>query len=373
MSEILSVRRTVGLMSGTSRDGIDAALLETDGDTQVAPGAWLILPYERAFRRRLADAVKLARRDGRAAAPELAELEGELTDRHAEAVERLLREAGLSAGEIDLIGFHGQTLLHRPEAGLTWQLGDPARLARRLGVPVVGDFRSTDIAAGGQGAPIAPVYHRARFLGSAASSPAAVLNLGGVANVTWADLTGSFESDILAFDCGPGNALIDDWVAASTGESFDADGRLARAGAVDEAVLARLLENPFFAAKPPKSLDRDAFSPKAVEGLSAEDGAATLTAFTAAAVAAGEVHFPAPAKAWYVAGGGGQNPALMAALQARLAAPVGPVKALGWRGEALEAELMAYLAVRCLARLPATFPGTTGVSAPLPAGRVFEP
>lgn len=354
----------VGLMSGTSLDGIDAALIETDGRSRVEPLAFLSEPYDPAFRRRLQ-----ALLGGRAEAAAVASVEAELTDRHAEAVRRLLAEAGRGAGEIAVVGFHGQTILHEPERRRTWQIGDGQRLAEALGIRVVADFRSADVAAGGEGAPFAPLYHAARASGL--ERPLAVLNLGGVGNVTW--IGGGGPEDLLAFDTGPANALIDDWVAARAGLACDLDGRLAFAGAVDEALLARLLDNPYFRRRPPKSLDRDAWDVSPLAALTTADGAATLTAFTAASVAAALPLLPAPPTRWLATGGGRRNPALLQALRAALGAPVEPVEAVGWNGDAIEAEAFAYLAVRSLAGLPLSLPGTTGVPAPQTGGRTFEP
>lgn len=374
MSSPSKPRLFLGLMSGTSRDGIDAALIQTDGAEAVHPGDWLTRPYESAFRDRLADASGLARRQGLEARAGLQDLENELTDRHAEAVEALLTQARVDASAVAAVGFHGHTLVHRPEAALSWQLGDPVRLARRLGVPVVGAMREADLEAGGQGAPVAPIYHAVRLHHAyAAPGRVAVLNLGGVANVTWIDRKLDERAGLLAFDCGPGNALIDDWVKAETGADFDDNGRLADAGEVDREILGRLMDHPFFEAPAPKSLDRDTFTYEAARGLSTADGAATLAAFTVEGVAAARAQFPAPVGAWYVTGGGRHNRSLMDGLAERLELPVAPVEALGWRGDALEAELMAYLAARNLAGLPATFPATTGAAAPTVAGRLFTP
>jgi len=374
MSPPAQPRLFLGLMSGTSRDGVDAALLTTDGRDLVTPGDWLTLPYDPVFRDRLADAAKLARREGLAAKGQLSGVEAELTDCHTRAVCELLDKTRADAAAIGAIGFHGHTLVHRPEAGLSWQLGDSARLARALAVPVVGDVRQADLDAGGQGAPIAPIYHAAR-LRHAHGVPerVAVLNLGGVANVTWIDRSRDRVSGLLAFDCGPANALLDDWVQAKTGGRHDEGGKLADAGEVDREILAQMMEYSFFATTPPKSLDRDAFPIDAVLGLNAADGAATLAAFTIEGVAAAQMHFPAAVEAWYVTGGGRHNPHLMKGLASRLAAPVAPVEALDWRGDALEAELMAYLAARHLAGLPATVSSTTGVSKPIIAGRLYTP
>ncbi|WP_366553603.1 anhydro-N-acetylmuramic acid kinase [Aquibaculum sediminis] len=350
----------LGLMSGTSLDGIDAALLETDGAQQVNPGAFHSVDYDPGFRERLR-----ALLGGR---QPVAEVEQELTHRHAEAVGALLAQAGVAAAEVTAIGFHGQTILHEPEARRTWQIGDGALLARLTGIPVVCDFRSADVAAGGQGAPLAPLFHAARL--GPLPRPAAVLNLGGVGNVT---RIGEEADALLAFDTGPGNALLDDWARRRAGQPCDLDGALAAAGEVDRQALVSLLDHPYFAAKPPKSLDRDAFDPAPVEGLSSEDGAATLAAFTVESVVRALEHFPCSPRRWLVTGGGRRNPVLMRWLAERLEAAVEPVEALGWNGDALEAEAFAYLAARSLAGLPLSLPGTTGVPSPTTGGRFYRP
>jgi anhydro-N-acetylmuramic acid kinase len=350
------VRRALGLMSGTSLDGIDVAFLATDGRAEVAPGPALTVSYEAGLRARLRSVL-----GGQGPVPEV---ERELTDAHAGAVRSFLAQHDV--GPVDVVGFHGHTILHRPREGRTWQIGDGARLAQRLRLEVVADFRSADVAAGGEGAPLAPVFHAG--LAAGLERPLAVLNLGGVGNVTW---LGVGEAQILAFDTGPGNALIDDWALRHTGSPVDRDGALARAGRVDDQAVARFLAHPFLARRPPKSLDRDDFRAFMPEQLSPADGAATLTAITAAAVAAAVAHFPAPPRRWLVTGGGRRNPAIMAALAQALAAPVEAVERVGWDGDALEAQAFAYLAVRSLDGLPLSFPGTTGVPAPTPGGRRF--
>ena len=347
----------LGLMSGTSLDGVDAALLHTDGATVVRPGAWLTAPYDPALRARVRETL-----DG---GGDVAAVECELTRSHAAAALALLDRAGLDAAAVDVIGFHGHTIAHRPEESLTWQIGDGALLAARTRIDVVCDFRSRDVAAGGQGAPLVPLYHAA--LAMELVRPLAVLNIGGVANVTWLGEGGALR----AFDTGPGCALLDDWVRRHTGADFDADGALAGEGAVHESVLARLLEHPYFDRPPPKSLDRGAFA-GAVEGLSAADGAATLAAFTAAAVHRAEAHLPAPPKRWLVAGGGRRNPALMERLGAVLGAPAAAVETVGWDGDALEAQAFAFLAVRSLRGYALTLPETTGAPRPLPGGALYR-
>lgn len=350
-------RRALGLMSGTSLDGIDVAFLETDGRSRVVAGPSLTFAYEPPLREALRAVL-----GGKGP---VAEAERALTEAHAEAVCAFRERHGI--GELDLVGFHGHTILHRPEERRTWQIGDGDLLASLLGVDVVSDFRSADVAAGGEGAPFVPLFHVA--LAAGLERPLAILNIGGVANVTW---IGAREDEILAFDTGPGNALIDDWVRGTFGMPYDRDGACAERGRVDEAAVRRFLAHPYFDRSPPKSLDRDDFTALRPADLSPEDGAATLTAMTAAAAAAARRHFPAPPRRWLVTGGGRHNATLMGMLAARLEAPVVPVETVGWDGDALEAQAFAYLAVRSVEGLPLSLPGTTGVPAPMPGGRLHR-
>ena len=350
----------VGLMSGTSLDGVDAAVIETDGEAIGRRGPACFVPYPPPLRRRLRDLLD------RAAGtdpddPGLCDVERELTLFHVDAVQAVLERASRPA---DLIGFHGQTILHAPERRVTWQIGDAALLSRRTGLPVVHDFRSDDVAAGGQGAPLVPFFHAA-LLGPGAG-PVAVLNIGGVANLTLIDNDGGVH----AGDTGPGNALLDDWAERHTGTPCDRDGRLALAGRADPAILEALLADPFFRRPLPKSLDRLAFADalRAISALSPADGAATLVALTVEAVR--RVLLPVRPRFWHVAGGGRHNPALMDGLRRALAAPVEPVDRMGWDGDALEAECFGHLAVRSLRGLPLSAPATTGVPQPLTGGRL---
>jgi anhydro-N-acetylmuramic acid kinase len=347
-------------MSGTSLDGIDAAALATDGERRAEAGPALTLPYPDEFRERLRAVL-----GGAGPEAEIATVGAELTRLHAEAVAQL--RARFPQMVIELVGFHGHTILHRPEERRTRQIGDGARLARLSGLDVVCDFRSADVAAGGQGAPLVPLYHAA--LAADLAKPVAVLNLGGVGNVTW---IGKRDDEILAFDTGPGNALIDDWVRRHTGQAADFDGALARAGHASAAHVAWFLALPYFSRRPPKSLDRDDFRGALPDGLSVADGAATLTEMTAAAAAAATRHFPEPAREWLVCGGGRRNPEIMASLSRRLGAPVRAVEALGWDGDALEAQAFAYLAVRSVRGLPLSLPTTTGAPHPVCGGRLFR-
>lgn len=353
----------LGLMSGTSLDGIDAALLTTDGERVQAFGASRTFDYDRDFHNRLAEAVSSHR-----AEPALVR---ELTERHAEAVMALIDSSGVKP---DVVGFHGQTILHDPDNRRTMQIGDGALLARLTGIPVICDFRSADVAAGGQGAPFVPIYHRALALD--AGVPLAVLNIGGVANVTWIGAGSDGESGhgLLAFDTGPGVALLDDWVRKSVGGRWDEDGRLAASGTVDAARLAHLLDHPFFDQVPPKSLDRHSFKTEfALDGCAPADGAATLVRFTAECVARARRFFECAPSRWVVCGGGRRNAHLMQTLRAVLPEPVVAAEDMGWDGDALEAQAFAYLAVRHLDGLPLSFPSTTGVPRPMPGGRLFRP
>ncbi len=345
----------LGLMSGTSLDGIDAALICTDGEQVFEFGPWLTVPYEAG----LSQALR-ALTEGKDS--DVCKVEAALTEAHAVAAQSLIAEAGYGAENIRVIGFHGHTIWHDPAHGVTSQLGDGALLARRLAIDVVNDFRTADVAAGGQGAPLVPLYHQAlvRTAKTAPALPIAVLNLGGVANITWIGKDNALQ----AFDTGPGCALIDDWLRSCTGAPFDRDGALAARGRVDESVLKTLLCNGYFSAPPPKSLDRNAFDSAALAALSDEDGAATLVAFTAQTVALGLDLCPARVRRLLVTGGGRHNPCLLAALAERIEITVEPVETVGWRGDALEAEAFAYLAVRSLSGAVLSLPETTGVFQP---------
>jgi anhydro-N-acetylmuramic acid kinase len=375
--------RTIGLMSGTSLDGVDAAWLDTDGEAVAAFGPTVTVAYDPTLRRDLRTLLDLA--PGLSAGdPRLASAVARLTECHVQAVKALERPA-------DLIGFHGQTILHQPDRRRTWQIGDAAQLARETGVPVAHDFRSADVAAGGEGAPLAPIYHAA--LARDLPRPLAVLNIGGVANVTWIGEAGSGEGGsgeggsgeagteaggigdnggLLAFDTGPGNGPLDDWVMRHTGQAFDRDGALASSGMVNASVLASLMAHPYFARPAPKSLDRLDFSralaASGLDRLTVADGAATLVAFTAASIAASA--FPSAPRQWLVTGGGRRNAAIMTALRAALGVPVEPVESVGWNGDALEAQCFGFLAARVAKGLPLSFPGTTGVAAPTVGGRI---
>ncbi len=357
----------IGLMSGTSLDGIDAALIETDGRAAVRPIVFRGEAYSDVARAELVEATRIALTyDRPRLSPEMASAADLVVRTHALAVHKLLREAGIEAADVDVIGFHGQTVAHRPDRGWTWQIGDGAALAAACGITTVADFRTADVAAGGQGAPLLPVYHAA--LTADLALPVAVLNLGGVANVT---LVGA-DGGLAAFDTGPANGLIDSWVEEATGARFDADGALASAGRVDQMVLTAMLDHPYFDARPPKSLDRSDFTIQPARGLSAADGAATLTAFTAQTVALALRHLPESPRRLIVAGGGRHNPVMLRMIAAATGLTPEPADALGWNGDAMEAEGFAYMAVRTLENMPISFPRTTGVAAAMPGGVIHR-
>lgn len=359
----------LGLISGTSMDGIDLAVLRTDGHRVLAFGPSATLPYPADLRRRL---LTIAADPELAATAPLADEDAAIVDAHASAIASFCKDEVVDLATIDIVGFHGQTILHAPERHLTRQLGDGAALAAAIGRPVIDQVRHADVAAGGQGAPFASLYHAA--LAKDLERPVAILNMGGVGNVTFID-RGPDDDDelVLAFDTGPASAMIDDWVSAKSGAAFDAGGAIAAKGKVDEAALALLLDNGYFELPPPKSLDRNAFSAEPVSGLSLEDGAATLTAFSVETVALALDHLPGPPKRWLVTGGGRHNDTMMNGLAARLGVPVEPVEAVGWNGDAIEAQMMAFLAVRATMNLPLSVPTTTGVPYPMPGGRLNQP
>jgi anhydro-N-acetylmuramic acid kinase len=362
---------TLGLMSGTSLDGVDVAMIETDGKRVKAFGPSGYRPYSdaerRLLRQALTEAVHLQERDARPGI--LQEAERVVTVAHAEAVAAFKAQNRISSEDIDIVGFHGQTVLHRPADKMTVQIGDAAALAKAVHIPVMHDFRAADIAAGGQGAPLVPVYHRALAQSLEREGPIVVLNIGGVSNVTYID-----GDTLIACDTGPGNALLDDFMYRTTGQPFDTDGRMAAQGIADAAWIAEALNDPFFAAPPPKSLDRNDFARRVIRNGSPADGAATLTGFTAAAIAKVVPLLPKPPKSWVVAGGGARNHTMMRMLRERLQpAKVEAADALGWTTDAIEAQAFGFLAARGLKGLPLSYPATTGVPLPMTGGIVARP
>lgn len=366
------VKRAIGLMSGTSMDGIDLAMLETDGDGCVRRVAASFTAYDAGFRKRLEQALETAKAiESRSDRPgDLAQLEAALTDRHAVAIEAFLTREGLSANQIDVIGFHGQTVLHRPQKRLTVQLGDGEALASRLGIDVVYDMRAHDMTLGGQGAPLVPAYHRALAAGLAAEwageLPVVFVNIGGISNITYIGADG----DLRAFDSGPGNTLIDQWVTRHAGIPYDSGGAIASEGRVLSGLANRYLSSPFFTAKERISLDRNDFQLPDDKDAGLEDGARTLAFVTAATIAKAQAHLPEKPKLWILTGGGRHNRLIVEDLTVatRHTGQVIVAEEAGLNGDSMEAEAWAWLAVRSLRGLPLTYPGTTGVKEPATGG-----
>jgi anhydro-N-acetylmuramic acid kinase len=300
----------------------------------------------------------------------LREAEHAVTIAHAEAVAAFNAQHRITSEDIDIVGFHGQTVLHRPDKRLTVQIGDGAALAKAIHIPVMHDFRAADVAAGGQGAPFVPVYHRALAQSLEREGPLVVVNIGGVSNITYIDGSDA----LIACDTGPGNALLDDFMFRVMHLPFDCEGRMGAQGTPDETWIARALELPFFALPPPKSLDRNEFASLKLRELPPADGAATLTAFTAAAIARVVPLLPKVPRSWIIAGGGARNLTMVRMLRERLApASVETADALGWSSDAIEAQAFGFLAARGLKGLPLSYPKTTGVPVPMTGGVIARP
>ena len=366
-----AVKTAIGLMSGTSMDGIDVALLHTDGEAIVRRGPSLYLPYDEALQRRWKNALLTAKviTERRQRPGDLGDAERALTLCHAAAVKSFLLRNDLTPKDIDVIGFHGQTVLHRPGDALTVQIGDGPLLAEETGIDVVYDMRANDMVFGGQGAPLIPVYHAALSanLPREFAAPVVFVNIGGISNLTFVGSDGTLS----AFDSGPGNMLIDQWIEAHTGKAYDRNGATAARGKLVPSLLRSYLDSPFFSANQRRSLDRSDFLPPVKGTVPLEDGARTLAHLTGAAILKLATYLPMPPKTYVVCGGGRLNPVIMAEfsdLAAETGARVIAAEAAGVDGGSMEAEAWAYLAVRSLKGLPLTFPGTTGVAQAMTGG-----
>ena len=359
----------LGLMSGTSLDGIDIALIKTDGENLVERGPSATFPYsaeqQEALRQALHEALTITERTQRPG--RLHEIEWALTDWHCDAIKAFCANHGITNADLDLVSFHGQSVLHRPAQKLTVQLGNGEQMAKVLRVPVAFDLRAADVAAGGQGAPLVPAYHRA-LAAQLKASPVAFVNIGGVGNITWVGANAA----MLAFDTGPGNAMLNDWAMQHLGLPQDTDGALAKRGKVNESVLSLALASPYFTAKPPKSLDRNSFAGVNMNGLSPEDGAATLVAFTGQSILLSLNWLPTAPQQIIGCGGGRHNPTLMSYLLSHNRSFITAEQA-GFNGDAMEAEAWAYLGVRCLLGLPITFPTTTRAPQEMTGGVIVKP
>jgi len=353
------IYRAIGLMSGTSLDGIDAAMIETDGYDYVEFIDFETQSYDQDFRHAIRACLNKTQRDHTCLS-----VEKELTLRHANIINKLINKVNINNQHIDIVGFHGQTIHHDPEASVTIQLGDGALLAQETGIDVVYDLRSADIKNGGQGAPLLPVYHRALAMQNDLDFPVLIANIGGVSNISWIDADG----EMIAFDTGPGNAMIDDWIRKHTGSQYDTRGALAAQGVISQGKMNEFLSLSYFSKNFPKSLDRNEFNRVNVDGLSPHDGAATLTEMAVQSLMAGIKLCPEDPKAIYITGGGRHNDFMMQRLNDVAGIPVKPVEVLGWRGDSMEAEGFAYMAVRHLLMEPTSFTGTTGCVSPTIGG-----
>ena len=353
------LKNVIGLMSGTSMDGVDAAYLKTNGIDFIETGMAITLPYSDSFRNELSEVVSKGLYSKN--------VEYQITNIHADAVKHLIEKNGDSRGFVDLIGFSGHTIFHIPDEKKTLQIGDGAMLADLTGIDVVSDFRSNDLINGGQGAPLVPVYHQ--VLATKLKKPVGIINIGGVANITYIGT----EDELISFDTGPGNALIDDFIFFRLGYRQDTGGKLALSGKLDKKILESLMDHTYFSLNIPKSLDRNQFALTPTNELSDADGAATLTAFTAESIARSINFLPKTPLLWLVTGGGRYNEAILRELRSRLGKDVKTVEEVGWKGDAIEAQAFAYLAVRSVLGLPLSFPSTTGVRSPVSGGKLFLP
>jgi len=363
----------IGLMSGTSLDGIDAALIKSDGVSVERFGIAFNRPYRKHEYVILKNTLREARREGQPTNKNthINKTTMMITDLHIEVVRNLLIQNDLLPIDIDVIGFHGQTLLHGPDEGWSWQIGDGNRMSKELGILVVSDFRQYDVSHGGQGAPLVPVYHKSLFSGSGLEYPIGLINFGGVANLTW--IGSDDTNDLIAFDTGPANALLDDWVRKNTDYIYDKDGIFSQRGTIHHKLIEKWMDNDYFKQPPPKSLDRDYFNVDEVNSLSLEDGAATLVAFSVACLKEAISMYPKKVNNWYVSGGGAHNPTIMTMLNEVLGNNVKTLNTIGLDGDYIEAEAFGHLAVRRLYDLPITFPRTTGISLPSTGGVINKP
>ena len=348
----------IGLMSGTSLDGVDVALLKTDGFSIISSGPFGSVPYQAQFKQRLFDQL------GEVSVPKT--LEEELTVIHANVVFDFLKDNNILKSDIDVIGFHGQTIYHNPKEKLSFQIGDGYLLAKLLDRIVVNNFRATDVENGGQGAPLVPIYHQT--LAKDIKKPVAIINIGGVSNVTFIG-----DHELIAFDAGPGNAPLDDIIFQKLGLSYDKDGKLAQSGVINKSILKQFLAHSFFESPPPKTLDRNNFDYQNLVGCKVEDALATVVEFIAKSISKTREYFPQSVDKWYVSGGGSHNTTLVKSISKALNHDVLSVNRLGWNSDALEAQAFAFLAVRSILGLPISFPNTTGVLEPMTGGIVNNP
>ncbi len=357
---------SIGLMSGTSQDGIDVGIIDTDGIEIYEIGPSLFYPYQYKFREELKRLIDNTIKEGKPTNDKA--ISTQLSKHHIKAMKNLISSIGEDNKfkYPDIIGFHGHTVIHSPKEGFTQQIGDCNFVANKMSLPVVGDFRVNDVINGGEGAPLTPIFHKAIFKNI--TCPVAVINIGGISNITWIN---NYNDEIVAFDLGPGNCLIDQWISTHSKEYYDKDGRIASKGKADESWLAKVLNNKFFKQSYPKSLDRAYFSLNGLDEFNLEDGAATLSLLTAKSIIYGINQCPSPPSYLYLSGGGRKNKTVVNFLRDNLSSKIVMIDELDFDGDMLEANAFAYLAVRTLKKYPITFPKTTGVKKPTLGGKIF--
>lgn len=358
----------IGLMSGTSRRGVDAALIETDAFEHVRPLVFQTNPYSPGVRSLLAQAREVAQSlPIPGPHPVIDEAASVVSSLHLEAIRKLLSSSGFEHTEIEVVGMHGHSIMHRPESGTSWQLGNGLALATESRINVVSDFVATDQGEGGCGGPLLPVFYRALMHEEA--KPAAVLDLGETARLT----AHYSDRELGSLEVGPGTRLLDAWMQLHFDKDFDEDGAMSARGTPDEDVIEELIAHPYFRKEAPKSVDLDIFSIAPVRDLSPEDGAATLAAFTAECVVRGLLRLAQRPDRFWVAGGGRKNATLLRMIASRTGISARPIDKLGWNGDALDAQGYAYLAVRRVALKSSTYPETTGVKVPAHCGKIHIP
>ena len=359
---------SLGLMSGTSQDGIDVGIIETNGDKIYDIGPSLSFPYSDIFRKKLRKIINNAVNSSLPSNNN--QVSVELSQLHIKAIGKLIDSLSLDNKykNPDIIGFHGHTIIHLPEKSLTQQIGDSKYIANKLNIPVVGDFRLNDVLNGGQGAPLVPIFHKAMIQNEI--SPIAIINIGGISNITWID---NSNNKLIAFDMGPGNCLLDDWVVKHTDEKYDRDGIFSYSGIVNDKWVSKMMKNNFFLKLYPKSIDRSYFTSRGLSTLNFEDGAATLISLTVKSILAGINQCPRLPKYIYLSGGGRKNKTLIRELKKNCSCEILMIDEIDWDGDMLEANAFAFLAVRTLKGFPLTYPQTTGVRTPMLGGKVFLP
>ena len=363
----------LGLMSGTSADGIDVAILTTDGKAKIKLGPSGYYPFSKSFITKIKSIFKKKLNiDKSKKQKRIIKIENEFTQLNFIAINKFLKKNKINKKKIDVVGFHGQTISHNPASGYSWQIGNSQKLANLLNIKVVSNFRENDIKNGGQGAPLTPIFHY--YLTKKMKKKICFINLGGISNITYFNHRSKTSlNNMLAFDAGPCCSLIDDWISKNSNNKFDNFGLLARKGNVKKEIIHNFLKKPYFSKLPPKSLDRSFFSLSLLKKLNIEDGAATLNYLVANSVLKAFDYFPNNPNLCILSGGGRLNKFLVELISNKLKkSKILLAENYNWNGDSIEAHAFAYLSVRKLLNLPITFPKTTGIKKPLTAGQIFN-